>query len=71
MFADDAEGFAQTVLSLFDDSARTAALGSAARRAAERRYGWAAIGDAMLDVYAKLAAHSHDNPGPRPEAALP
>lgn len=71
LFADDAEGFAQTVLSLFDDPARAAALESSARHAAERRYGWTAIGDAMLDVYAKLAAHPHDNSGPRPAAAPP
>lgn len=54
LFADDAEGFAQAVLSLFNDPARAARLGAAARLAAERRYGWAAIGEAMLDIYESL-----------------
>jgi glycosyltransferase involved in cell wall biosynthesis len=58
LFADDAEGFAQAVLSLFDDPTRAARLGAAARVAAERGYGWAAIGEAMLDIYARVTTQS-------------
>jgi len=54
LFADDAEDFAQAVLSLFDDPTRAARLGAAARLAAERRYSWTVIGEAMLDVYGPL-----------------
>lgn len=54
LFADDAEGFAQAVLSVCADKALAARLGAAARLAAERRYGWAAIGKSMLNVYAEL-----------------
>lgn len=54
LFADDAEGFAQAVLRVSADPALATRLGAAARLAAERRYGWAAIGRSMLDVYAKL-----------------
>jgi glycosyltransferase involved in cell wall biosynthesis len=54
LFADDADGFAQAVLSLFDDPAEVARLGTAARLAAEKRYGWTVIGKSMLRIYAGL-----------------
>lgn len=53
-FADDAQAFADRILALLDDPARRAALGSAARRLVEARYGWDAIGDAMLPHYERL-----------------
>lgn len=58
LFADDPESFAQAVLSVCADPALAARLGAAARLAAERHYGWAAIGKSMLDVYAQLLAAS-------------
>lgn len=70
LFADDAEGFAQAVLSLFGDAERVARLGAAARDAAERRYGWTSIGDSMLDVYAGLAERKAGASGEQPEAAI-
>lgn len=64
LFADDAEGFARAVVSLLDEPAKAAQLGSAARTAAERHYGWAAIGRSMLDVYAHLLDEPSHGPTP-------
>lgn len=55
-FADDAPAFADRILALLDDPGRRAALGRAARRLAEARYGWDAIGEAMLPHYERLLA---------------
>lgn len=55
-FADDAQGFADRILSLLDDPEHRASLGREARRLAEARYGWDAIGDAMLPYYDRLLA---------------
>lgn len=55
-FADDAQAFAERVLALLDEPARRLALGAHARRLAEARYGWDAIGDAMLPHYDRLLA---------------
>ncbi|PNS08143.1 glycosyltransferase family 4 protein [Solilutibacter silvestris] len=55
-FADDAQSFAERILALLDDPARRAMLGREARRLAEARYGWDAIGDAMLPHYERLLA---------------
>jgi glycosyltransferase involved in cell wall biosynthesis len=60
LLADDADGFAQAVLSLFDDPAEAARLGTAARLAAEKRYGWKVIGESMLRVYAGLTDRGTD-----------
>lgn len=54
VFADDAPGFAQAVVQLLAQPGEIARLGAAARAAAERRYGWRAIGNAMLPVYSQL-----------------
>lgn len=54
LFADDAATFARTVVQLMARPDDVARLGMAARRAAERHYGWNSIGDAMLPVYAGL-----------------
>ena len=53
-FADDAEGFARAVVRLLEQPPEVQRLGAAARRAAELRYGWSAIGAAMLPAYARL-----------------
>jgi glycosyltransferase involved in cell wall biosynthesis len=56
LFADDADGFAHCVLRLMGHPEEVEALGAAARRAAELRYGWTGIGRAMLPAYAHLLA---------------
>lgn len=61
VYADDAGSFAQAVLALLDDPARAARLGAAARRLAEARYGWRAIGEALNASYARALA---DRPAP-------
>ncbi len=55
-FANDAQSFADRILALLDDPAHRAALGREARKLAEARYGWDAIGDAMLPHYDRLLA---------------
>jgi glycosyltransferase involved in cell wall biosynthesis len=54
LFADDPGAFARAVLHLLDHPAEAARLGAAARATAENRYGWDAIGRAMLPVYSRL-----------------
>ena len=54
LFADDADGFARSVLHLMKRREEIGRLGAAARNAAEHRYGWAQIGRAMLPAYARL-----------------
>jgi polysaccharide biosynthesis protein PslH len=51
LYADDADSFAASVLSLLNDPVLRTHLGRAARRAAEQRYGWDAIGLELLDHY--------------------
>lgn len=53
-FADDADGFARSVVRLMEQPEEVERLGAAARKVAELRYGWAAIGRAMLPAYARL-----------------
>lgn len=53
-FADDPVEFASAVTRLLDRPDQIACLGTAARQAAERHYGWGAIGSAMLSVYSGL-----------------
>lgn len=56
-FADTPDGFAAAVLELLDDAAAVDRLGHAARRRAEERYGWEAIGAGLRGFYdAVLAA---------------
>ncbi|MBW8823331.1 MAG: glycosyltransferase [Xanthomonadales bacterium] len=55
-FADDAQSFADRILALLNDPVHRAALGREARRLAEARYGWDAIGEAMLPHYERLLA---------------
>jgi glycosyltransferase involved in cell wall biosynthesis len=54
LFADDDAGFARAVLHLMERPEEIERLGAAARKAAERRYGWTQIGRAMLPAYARL-----------------
>jgi polysaccharide biosynthesis protein PslH len=49
LIADTAEGLADAVVGLLRDPARRRALAHEARRLAEERYGWAAIGAAMAE----------------------
>jgi glycosyltransferase involved in cell wall biosynthesis len=49
LIADTAEGLADAVVSLLRDPARRRALADEARRLAEERYGWAAIGAGMAE----------------------
>lgn len=52
LLADSPEEFAAAVVRLLDDPDLRRRLGRAARRRAEREYGWEAIGERMLEVYA-------------------
>jgi len=54
LYADDAESFAQAVLSLLSSPVRVAELGIEARRLAEDEYGWEAIGARLLRAYEPL-----------------
>lgn len=54
LFADDAQTFAEAVLRLCAEPELAARLGSAARAAAEREYGWQAIARALLPLYSRL-----------------
>ena len=54
LYADDAEAFAESVLSLLQSPERTTALGIQARRLAEDEYGWDAIGTRLLRAYEPL-----------------
>jgi glycosyltransferase involved in cell wall biosynthesis len=54
LFADDAEGFARATVALMDSPERVARMGAAARRLAEARYGWDAIGAQLLRRYDRL-----------------
>lgn len=53
LFADDAAEFANAVVRLLDRPDEVVRLGAAARDAAERHYGWDAIGRSMLPIYAQ------------------
>lgn len=60
LFADDAQAFADAVLRLLAAPDAVARLGAAARRVAEQRYGWDAIGRSLLQAYdALLASAAH------------
>jgi len=54
LLADDADSLVAAIIRLFDDPAMRARLGAAARRTAERHYGWQAIGDRLLATYDEL-----------------
>jgi glycosyltransferase involved in cell wall biosynthesis len=56
LFADDANAFAGSVVRLMEHPEEIERLGTAARKVAEIRYGWTAIGRAMLPAYARLLA---------------
>jgi glycosyltransferase involved in cell wall biosynthesis len=56
LFADDADAFAGSVLRLMEHPEEVEKLGAAARKVVEIRYGWNAIGRAMLPAYARLLA---------------
>ncbi|GAA5076084.1 glycosyltransferase family 4 protein [Lysobacter panacisoli] len=58
VFADDAESFAQATLALLASPDRAARMGEAARRLAEREYGWDAIGARLLRAYEPLLTSS-------------
>lgn len=52
LLGDTPQEFAAAVVRLLDDPALRRRLGQAARRLVERDYGWDAIGERMLEVYA-------------------
>ncbi|MDR0182526.1 glycosyltransferase family 4 protein [Lysobacter arvi] len=54
LYADDADSFANAVLSLLASPARVTELGIEARRLAEDEYGWDAIGARLLQAYEPL-----------------
>jgi polysaccharide biosynthesis protein PslH len=54
LLADSPADFAAAVSRLLGDRALRARLGAAARRSAERSYGWEAIGDGLLGIYDEL-----------------
>lgn len=54
LFADEAGDFARCVLRLMEHPEEVEQMGAAARQVAEHRYGWTAIGRAMLPAYAHL-----------------
>ena len=56
LLADTPEAFSAAVCRLFEDPELRERLGRAARLKAEREYGWEAIGDRLLEVYAKVLA---------------
>ncbi len=56
LYADDAQAFADAVLSLLASPTRVAELGTQARRLAEEEYGWDAIGSRLLRAYEPLLA---------------
>lgn len=56
LLADAPADFAAAVCRLLDDPALRRRLGAAARRSAEARFGWEAIGARLLAVYAALLA---------------
>jgi len=54
LLAEPAQAFADAVIALLDDRARRQRLGRNARNAAERDYGWEAIGRGLLEIYDDL-----------------
>lgn len=58
LYGDDADAFAAAVCRLLDAPGDAARLGAAARRLAEARYGWDAIGRDMLPLYDDLVERS-------------
>jgi len=56
LFAGDAAGFADAVLSLLADPARAARLGAAARARAQAQYDWRPIGRRLLATCDELLA---------------
>jgi len=58
LFADDAQAFAAAVGRLLEAPDEVARLGAAARRLAEERYGWDAIGRTLLNLYDDVLARS-------------
>ena len=53
LVADTPHAFAQTTIALLANPAQQRALGAAARVRAEQRYGWSAMGDRLMDAYAR------------------
>jgi glycosyltransferase involved in cell wall biosynthesis len=54
LIRDDPRAFASAVRAVLDDAALRRRLGAAARATVERRYGWEAIGRAMIATYQSL-----------------
>ena len=62
----DARALATALVELLEDEPRRVALGTAARRVAEERYGWDKIVERLLEIYGVLAG----SPVPEREVAL-
>jgi polysaccharide biosynthesis protein PslH len=56
VIADDADTFVGAIVTLLDDAERRTRLGQAARRLAEERYDWRALGERLAAALAELAA---------------
>jgi len=67
LYADDAAGFADAVVSLLESPALRERLAGAARSCAERHYGWQSIGSDLLAFYEPLLP----DPAPPTPAATP
>lgn len=71
LLADDPRDFAAAVRRLLDDPGLRRRLGSAARRTAERLYGWDAIGERLLSTYDELLPAAGRRSALRPRATTP
>jgi len=56
LIADDAESFAQAVITVLDDSNLAASLGTAGRALVEAKYSWVTIVDVIEKFYERLLA---------------
>jgi glycosyltransferase involved in cell wall biosynthesis len=63
LFADDAEAFARSIVSLLQDPASRQRLGEAGRRFVETTYGWSAIVPKLKAVYRELGVNGDTEHG--------
>jgi glycosyltransferase involved in cell wall biosynthesis len=69
LVADDPGHFASAVAGLLEAPARAQALGAAARRLMEARYGWDSVAAAFEDLYERVRRERRDAPAARQGAA--